>query len=137
MNNIKKIYQHAGKCDDQQNIKDIIDTAMVYTSEGVTDNNPNAPMTSEPFKKPSARKSLRSFTNILYVKSKTAKRRIVAAKSKHRAIKVGNKLWTKKKNEKGIQKSMSRSDVICIHGSHVIPKLFNNKYLMIVSSYVR
>ena len=23
MNNIKKIYQHAGKCDDQQNLKDI------------------------------------------------------------------------------------------------------------------
>ena len=28
MNNIKNIYQHAGKCDDQQNLKDIIDAAM-------------------------------------------------------------------------------------------------------------
>ena len=27
MNNIKKIYQHAGKCDDQQSFKDIIDAA--------------------------------------------------------------------------------------------------------------
>ena len=29
----KKIYQHAGKCDDQQNIKDIIDDSMVSTLE--------------------------------------------------------------------------------------------------------
>ena len=31
LNNIKKIYQHAGKCDNQQNLKDIIDADMVYT----------------------------------------------------------------------------------------------------------
>ena len=31
MNNIKKIYQHTGKCDDQQNIKDIIDAAILST----------------------------------------------------------------------------------------------------------
>ena len=37
MNNIKNIYQHAGKCDDQQNIKDIIDAAILSTPEGVTD----------------------------------------------------------------------------------------------------
>ena len=35
------------------------------------------------------------------VKPKTAKRRIVAAKSKRRAIKCGNSLWTKKKKWKG------------------------------------
>ena len=40
----KKIYQHTGKCDDQKNLKDIIDYAMVSTSEVVTDNSPNAPM---------------------------------------------------------------------------------------------
>ena len=32
LNNIKKIYLHAGKCDDQQNLKDIIDAAMVSTT---------------------------------------------------------------------------------------------------------
>ena len=37
MNNIKKIYQHAGKCDDQQNFKDIIYSDMVSTPEEVTD----------------------------------------------------------------------------------------------------
>ena len=36
MNNIKKIYQHAGKCDAQQNLKDIIDAVILSTSEGVT-----------------------------------------------------------------------------------------------------
>ena len=33
LNNTKKIYQHASKCDDQQNLKDIIDAAMVFTPE--------------------------------------------------------------------------------------------------------
>ena len=46
MNNIKKIYQPAGKCDDQQNLKDILDAAMVSTLEGVKDNSINVPLTS-------------------------------------------------------------------------------------------
>ena len=45
MNNIKKIYQHAGKCGDQQNLKDIIYAAILSTPEGVTDNSPNVHMT--------------------------------------------------------------------------------------------
>ena len=89
MNNLKNIHQHAVKCDKQQNLKDIIDAAMVSTPDGVTDNSPNVPMTSTPVKKPSARKSLCLFTNILDVKPKTAKRRIVSAESKRRAMKVG------------------------------------------------
>ena len=44
MNNIKNIYQHAGKCDDQQNLKDIIDAAILSTPEGVIDNSPNIHM---------------------------------------------------------------------------------------------
>ena len=101
MNNIKKIYQHAVKCDYQQNLKYIIDADMVSTPEGVTDNSPNVPMASTPVKKPSARKSLCLFTNILNVRQKTAKLCIVSEKSKHRAIKVGNKLWTNNKKRKG------------------------------------
>ena len=50
MNNIKNIYQHAGKCDDQQNLKDIIDAAILSTPEGVIDNSPNVHMTSKPVK---------------------------------------------------------------------------------------
>ena len=33
LNNIKKIYQHTGKCDDQQNFKYILYAAMVSTPE--------------------------------------------------------------------------------------------------------
>ena len=44
MNNIKKIYEHAGKCDDQQNLKDMIDAAKLSTPEGVTYNSPNVHM---------------------------------------------------------------------------------------------
>ena len=49
------------------NLKDIIDADMVPTTEGVTYNSPNVPLTSTPVKKPSARKSLRLFTNMLDV----------------------------------------------------------------------
>ena len=72
-------------------------------------------MTSTPVKKPSASKSLCLFTNILDVKPTTEKRRFVAAKSRRKAMKVCNSLWTKTQNEKGIQKSMSRSNIIYIH----------------------
>ena len=65
MNNIKKIYQHAGKCDDQQNLKDIIEASLLFNPEGVTENSHNVPMASTPVKKPSARKSFCLFTNIL------------------------------------------------------------------------
>ena len=76
MNNIKKIYQHAGKCDYQQNLKDIIEAAILSTPEGFTDNSHNVHMPSTPVKKPSYRKSLCLFTNILNVKPKAAKRRL-------------------------------------------------------------
>ena len=92
MNNIKKIYQHSGKCDDQQKLKDIIDAAILSIPEGVTDNSPNVHMASSPVKKPSARKSLCLFTNILDVKPITAKCRFVAAKSRRKAMKVCNSL---------------------------------------------
>ena len=107
-NNIKKLYQQAGKCDDQQNLKDILDTTIVSTLEVLTDNSPNVPMTSIPVKKPSARKSLCLFTDILDVIPKTTKRRIVAEKYKRRAIKVGNILWTKKTKRKGHSKINER-----------------------------
>ena len=80
MNNIKQIYQHAGKCDAQQNLKDIIDAAILSTPEGVSDKIPNVHMASKPVKKPSARKSLCLFTNIFDVHPKTAKRRFFCSK---------------------------------------------------------
>ena len=101
INNIKQIYQHAGKCDNQQSLKDILEDALLSNTEGFTDNSSNVHMPSTPVKKPSARKSLCLFKNILDVKPKTAKRHFVATKSKRKAKKVGNSLWTKKKTQKG------------------------------------
>ena len=51
LNNIKKIYQHSGKFDDQQNLKDVLDAAMVFTPEEVSYNSPHVPMKSTPVKK--------------------------------------------------------------------------------------
>ena len=77
---INKLYKHAGKCDDQKQFKDIPEAAMVSTTEGFTNNSTRSPMTPTPVKKPSARKSLCFFTNILDVKKKTAIRQVRAAK---------------------------------------------------------
>ena len=83
------------------------------TPSGV-DSSPNVHMSSKPVKKPSARKSLRLFTNVLEINPKTAKRHFVAAKSRRKSTKECNSHWTKKKQkEKGIQKSMIRSNVTC------------------------
>ena len=70
LKNIKTIYQHAGKCDDQQNLKDILDTATVSTPEEVTDVSPSLHITQTTVKNPSDRKSLCLLTNILYVKKR-------------------------------------------------------------------
>ena len=51
-------------------------------------------------KKPSARKSLRLFTNIFDVGNRTAIRRIGNEKLKRRSIKSGCGLWTNKIKQK-------------------------------------
>ena len=64
LQNINKLYKHAGKCDDQQQFEDILEDAMVSTTEGFTDNSTRSPMIPTPVKKPSAKKSMCLFTNI-------------------------------------------------------------------------
>ena len=49
----QKKYKQAGKCDDQQQFKYILEAAMVSTTEGLTENSPVFTMTSTPIKKPS------------------------------------------------------------------------------------
>ena len=70
LQNIKILYKCDGKCDDQQQFKYILEVAMVYTSEGFNNSSPRSPMILTPVKKPSARKSLCLFTNILDAKKK-------------------------------------------------------------------
>ena len=45
LENIKKLYKQAGKCDDQQQFKDILEAYIVSTPERFTDNSPIYPMT--------------------------------------------------------------------------------------------
>ena len=54
LENIKKLYKQAGKCDVQKQFKDILEAAMVSTPEGLTDNSPVSPMKPTPVKIPSA-----------------------------------------------------------------------------------
>ena len=66
--NTKKLYKQAGKCDNQQQFKEILEDAIVSTSEGFTDNSTISPMISIPVNKPWAQKKLCLFTNILDMK---------------------------------------------------------------------
>ena len=63
--NIKKLYKQSGKCDYQQQFKDILEAAMISTPEVFTNNSPISPMNLTLVKKPSAQKSLCMFTKIL------------------------------------------------------------------------
>ena len=68
--NIKRLYKQYGKCDYQQQFKDILEAAMISTPEVFTNNSPISPMNPTLVKKPSAQKSLCMFTNILDVDKK-------------------------------------------------------------------
>ena len=80
LQNINKLYKHSGKCDDQQQFKDILEAGMVSNPEGFIYNSTRSPMTTTPVNKPSANKSLCLFTNILHVKNKTDTRQVGASK---------------------------------------------------------
>ena len=72
LENTNRLYKDTGKCDDQQQYKDILEAEMVSTTEWCTD---NSPMTSNPYvstKNPSERKPQRQFSETLDVKHKTS-----------------------------------------------------------------
>ena len=69
---------------------------MFSTPEGLTNNIPRSPMTPTPVNKPSARKSLFLFTNILDVKNKYTIRLVRASKSNRNAVKKETMLWSMK-----------------------------------------
>ena len=74
---------------------------MVSNPEGFTNNSPISPMTSTPVKKPSARKLLCLFTNILDAKKKTSTRRVGSANSNARQLnmKLNHGNWGKTKSK--------------------------------------
>ena len=74
---------------------------MVSNPEGFTDNSPISTMTSTPVKKPTSRKSLFIFTEILDVKKKTATNQVGASKSKYKTIESVTTQWAFKPKRKG------------------------------------
>ena len=93
MENINKLLKNRGKCDYQHQYKEIIESDMVSTPEGCTN---NSTITLNPAmftKSPIARKPLRQFSETLDVKHKTDVCKLGAAKVKHKSIKIGNVLW--------------------------------------------
>ena len=68
LENIKILYKKSGKCDNQKQFKDILESAMISTPKGFTNSSPIYPMTSTPIKKPIPLKSLCLFTKNIDVK---------------------------------------------------------------------
>ena len=79
---IKDLYKSTGNCDYQQQYKSILGAEVVSTPEIFTKNSPMSPGPSVTFKNPSARKSIRLFTEVFDVKNKTVVRRVGADKLK-------------------------------------------------------
>ena len=75
------------------------------------------------------------FTNVLYVKKKTAYRQVGAAKSKHKAIKFRNTPWELKKKRKGhsgISEEINKSLYNCImHHPQVVQSTIANDSLKV------
>ena len=66
---------------------------MVSIPERCTNNSPMIPNPYVSTKETIARKSLRLFSDQLYVKHNISVRRLSASKAKHKVIKTGNVLW--------------------------------------------
>ena len=94
LENIKKLYTSAGKFDDQHQYKSIIEAEMVSNPDRFTDNGTLSPGPSVTVINPSARKSLRIFTEVLDFKKNTYVFRVGAAKSKSKATRAGSVLWS-------------------------------------------
>ena len=94
LENIKKLYKHAGTYEYQEQYKAIIETALVSTPARCTNNSPMTPNPSVYNKKHSARKPLWQFTDTFGVKHKNDVCRFCSAKANHKATKKGNVLWS-------------------------------------------
>ena len=70
LENIKKLYTSAVKCDNQQHYKAILEATMVFTTDIFTYNSTMSPGPSVTVNNRIARKSIRLFTEVLDVKIK-------------------------------------------------------------------
>ena len=92
LGNIKKLYKSAVKYNYQRKYKLILEASIFSTPEGGTYNSLMLPCQSMYVKIPSARKSLREFSEAFYVKHNSAVCRLGHAKSKLKLIISGNTL---------------------------------------------
>ena len=104
MEKINKLYKSAVKFDDRLQFKSIIEASMVSTPDMFIDNSQISLGPPMIVKKCSAQKSLRLFTEVLYVKNKPSVRRVGAAKSRHKEIRAGSMLWSSIPKRKGHKK---------------------------------
>ena len=77
---VKKFYKTAGKCDDQQHYKAILEAVMVSTPDKFTDNGSMSFVSYMPVKQLNTRKSLHRFSEILDAKPNTYVRMLCAGK---------------------------------------------------------
>ena len=82
---------------------------MVYTPDIFTNNSTMSPGPYVTTRKPSARKPLRLFTEVLDIKKKTSFRQVCAAKPNHKSIRAGNMLWSSIPTRKGQTKTNKRT----------------------------
>ena len=97
LENITKLYKQSGYCDDYQQFKDILEATMVSTTGKITNNSTISSSTSTPVKKPSARKLLCMFTNILEVKKKllTVKLELLNLSARQLNLEIHHGRWNK------------------------------------------
>ena len=81
-----KLIKIAGKFDDKQHYKAIIEASTVYTSDRIIYNNPISPGSYMTVKKSSASKSLHQFLEALDFKQDTAICMLGSDKSKRKVI---------------------------------------------------
>ena len=104
MENIKKLYTSAGKFDDKNQYKAILEAETVSNTERFTDNIPMSNGTYATLRNPITRKSLHLFTEVFHVKNQTDVRRVGDAKSKIKEIRAGSMLWSSIKNRRANKK---------------------------------
>ena len=117
----QKLHKQAGKCEDQQQFKDILEAAMVSTPVVFSDNSPISTMTSTPIKKPSDWKPLCLFTNISDVKKLiTAELEMLNLSARQLNLEINHGNWNQSKKE--IQESITRKRSLLIIGLCIIHK---------------
>ena len=105
------MYKSAKKCYGQQKYRAIIESAIVSTPEGLTDNITIDMGTSKHINIPISLNSINQFSEILNVKHKTYFCRLGAAKTKLKANITGSDLWYNILKRKGNKNKFTHKSI--------------------------